>query len=193
MKPSFLRAQHPKSTLMPRIDAFEMMIAAGMVGQRKVHGHRAQVHIGSDGDVVAFTRQGTVHTSKLPGALIEHLADHYRPTEGWMVLDGEWQKQEGRLYLFDLIRLDRAPPLDHLGFVARHTALTTRFVIGPHLSLLPILRTVEACWAMIQDPSEYTEGLVFRSPDRAGFHDTSIARCRKSGAVFEPFRKKGKS
>lgn len=187
--PYFIPAQHPKASLAPDRATVARMIAMGYTAQRKVNGARAQVHVSAEGEVVAFTRQGTRHTEAFPPQLKAYLAERYAPEAGWNVYDAEWQRQEddrrGKLYLFDLIVLNNKP-LDSATFEERHEILAGRFVLGPMLGLLPVLTTVAACMAVLEDPSPFTEGLVFRTPKCSGFHNSSLLRCRKTGMFFEP-------
>lgn len=185
--PFFITCQHPKATTSPDRESIKRLLAMGFAGQRKVHGHRAQLHVSATGELVAFTRQGTRHTAALPAATVEHLATNYRPKTGWTVLDAEWQKQESKIYLFDLIKLG-TKSLQTLNYEQRYAELRGQFVIGPGLAFLVLLRDVAACEAVLADGSPYTEGLVFRELRAPGFHDTSIIRCRKSGMFFEPLK-----
>ena len=179
----FLRPQHPKGMLAPRLDAVERMIAAGLYGQRKVHGHRAQIHIEPDGNVVAFTRQGHLHTSALPEKVVAFLATCADSAP--IVLDGEWQKHEGRIYLFDVLAT-QGRVLDREGHADRFARIAV--FESPWTPALPCLRTAADCWAILTDSDPMTEGLVFRNPATPGFADTAIVRCRKSGGVFAPLK-----
>src|SRR5437879_2623969 len=68
----FIKAMHPKTEISPSRAAVEKMLKAGWVGQMKIHGHRAQIHLPSasnDGakvEPIAYNRQGRPHGKLLP-------------------------------------------------------------------------------------------------------------------------------
>ena len=185
VEPFFLQAQHPKSSVEPTRTSVEKMLGAGYLAQRKVNGHRAQIHISADGRLVAFTRSGTKHTRNFTQATTEHLVTNFKPDKGWTILDAEWQKQEDKVYLFDLLQVG-SELFSNKSFEERYTMLRDQFTIGPGVGFLVLLKDVASCLSMLGDPSPFTEGLVWRLVKSPGFHDSSILRCRKSGVFYEP-------
>lgn len=185
MEPFFVQAQHPKCSVEPTRASVEKMLGAGYLAQRKVNGSRAQIHISSSGQLVAFTRKGTKHTKGFSMATTEHLITNFRPEKGWTILDAEWQKQEDKVYLFDLIQAGEAM-FSGKNFEERYTLLRDQFTLGPGVGFLVLLKDVASCMAMLTDPSPFTEGLVWRLVKDPGFHDASIIRCRKTGIFYEP-------
>jgi len=184
-QPNFLVCQHPKASITPTREAVEKLLRLGFAGQRKVNGRRAQIHIPATGNLVAFTRQGKTHTQKLPPATIEHLTANFRPKSGWTILDAEYQVQEQKVYLFDVLRVG---PLSLLtkNYEQRYDVLREQFTLGPGMGFLSLIRDLTGCMAMLSDPSPFTEGLVFREVKSPGFHDSQIIRCRKNGVFYVP-------
>jgi ATP-dependent DNA ligase len=175
----FIKAMHPKSEIRPDGTAIERILAAGWVGQLKIHGHRAQIHISADPAVplIAYTRQGKRHTKELPETMVKEIRRLFRPTKGWTAIDAEWLKPKNKLFVFDLLKLeDRS--LRALAYPDRWSMLPRAF-ISPHVSVLPLLRDLPSCLKQLRLKGEHIEGLVFKSATSIGFSDTSIVRCRK--------------
>lgn len=178
--PRFVRAIHPKANIAPTREAVKKMLGLGWWGQAKIHGHRAQIHVpsGASDAVVVFNRQGQPHAKALPADVAAEVTRIFRPVSGWSVIDAEWLKADDRLFVFDLLK--RADTLlDDQTYAARY-ALLPRVYSSPKIVTLPPLKTVDACMAVLEDPSPHIEGLVFKSPVTRGFADTSVVRCRKS-------------
>jgi len=175
----FLRPMHPKTEIRPDPAAIEKCLRAGWVGQIKIHGHRAQIHLPADANLepIAYTRHGTLHKKEIPVSITAELRRVIHPTKGWTVIDAEWVKGEDKLFLFDVLKKDDED-LDQLTYPERY-ALLPRDFISPHLVVLPCLRTLDKCLEVIQGNEDYVEGLVFKSLSSPGFSDTSILRCRK--------------
>src|SRR4051812_10345732 len=98
MPSGFIRAMHPKATILPDPTAIQKILKAEWVGQLKIHGHRAQIHIPADPDsaVIVYTRQGTKHKKGLPLKMEKELRRIFKPQKGWNVLDSEWLKEEDK-------------------------------------------------------------------------------------------------
>lgn len=178
-KPRFLRPIHPKAAIRPDREAIAKILAAGWVGQLKVHGHRAQIHIPSDRTqgVVAYTRHGKRHSKAMPEGMISELFRLFSPSKGWNVIDAEWVKENEKLYVFDLI-MREGEILHRLTFPQRWKRLSREY-LSPHLATLPQLFTLEDCLKALQSTKPYIEGLVFKSIHSPGFEDRSIVRCRR--------------
>lgn len=175
----FIKAMHPKTEISPTLPAVTKILKAGWIGQMKIHGHRAQIHISSDpaDAVIAYNRQGRPHQMLLPDKIAAELRRIFKPENGWTVIDAEWLKPEGKLFVFDILKKDDLL-LRRLSYGERY-ALLPRSYISPHVKTLPILSTPEKCMAVLATPDDYIEGLVFKSLTTKGFSDTSIVRCRK--------------
>ncbi len=175
----FLRPMHPKTEIRPDSLAIAKVLRAGWVGQLKIHGHRAQIHLPSDPMVepIAYTRHGTLHKKEIPDSITAELRRVIQPRDGWTVIDAEWLKGKNLLYLFDVLKIDDKE-LDALTYPERH-ALLPRDFISPHLTVLPMLKTLDKCMAVLEKEDPSIEGLVFKSLNTPGFSDTSILRCRK--------------
>lgn len=179
MPPYFIEPQHPKANVAPDRTAINRVMILGFVAQRKVNGHRVQIHVSSDGEFAAFTRQGKPHTAQIPQNIKEHLIAMARPKSGWTCLDGEWQKQESKIYLFDILRLEDEL-LSSLTFFERFEKLLGIFRIGPGVSILPIIKDVDGVMELMGDGNKFTEGVVLRNPKEIGWQNTAILRCRKT-------------
>lgn len=179
-KSIYFKSMHPKTEISPTLSAVERILRAGWIGQPKINGHRAQIHIHAspDREVLVYNRQGRLHRAKLSDTTVAELRRILSLTEGWTVLDGEWIKPKRKIFLFDLIKLNGVL-LRHLSYGRRH-ALLPRDYLSPYIQTLPLLRTVDRCMAVLRDASDSIEGLVFKSPAARGFSDSSIVRCRKS-------------
>lgn len=174
----FIRPIHPKTEIRPDPDAISRILKLGWVGQTKIHGHRAQIHIHADDTIapIAYNRQGKVHTKMLPDEVIFELRRILPLRTGWTVIDCEWLKSDDRLYLFDILKLN-----DELlkGFTyAERYEILPQVYSSPHIETLQLHKTVAKCLEVIDSAGEQIEGLVFRSLKTKGFLDTSIIRCR---------------
>ncbi len=176
---AYIKAMHPKTEISPTRAAVEKILAAGWIGQIKIHGHRAQVHLSADpnDDPIVFNRQGKPHKKLLPDEISQELYRILQLKEGWTAIDAEWLKPEGRLYVFDVLKLDERN-LRRLTYAERFALLPKSF-ISPQIKLLPLLTTAEKCIETLASREEHVEGLVFKSLTTRGFEDTSIVRCRK--------------
>lgn len=175
----FIRAMHPKAEVPPTTAAVQKLIKLGWWGQKKIHGHRAQLHIPADPerDIHVFNRQGQLHRKLLPPVLVTELRRLFQPKTGWTVVDAEWLKGIDHLFLFDVLKRDDVV-LDDWSYAERF-ALLPRVYASKYVETLPVLKTVEACLAVLADPAPEVEGLVFKAPETRGFVDTAIVRCRK--------------
>lgn len=175
----YISAPHPKTEIRPERSAIEKVLASGWVGQMKVHGHRAQIHLHGDEsiDPIVFTRQGTLHRLKLQEDIVAELRRILQPSDGWSAFDAEWIKPAKHLYLFDCLKKD-GKELDDLTYPERYALLPKDF-ISPRVTLLPLLNTVDKCWKILLREEAYVEGLIFKSLTSRGFSDSAVLRCRK--------------
>ncbi len=175
----YIKAMHPKSEISPEPTAILRILGNGWVGQTKIHGHRAQIHISADPNeaIIAYTRQGTRHKLALIPKLEKELRRLFTPDEKWNVIDTEWLKPQEKIFVFDFLKYE-GETLRSLTFPERWKKLPTAF-ISPCLSVLPLLTDLSACTKILASPSPTIEGLVFKSSTSTGFSDSSIVRCRK--------------
>src|SRR5262245_26285002 len=90
VRPSnFIKAMHPKTEIRPTRDAVEKILQSGWVGQMKVHGHRAQIHLSSDPneDVIAYNRQGQPHKKLLTKEIETELRRIFPLEKDWTIID----------------------------------------------------------------------------------------------------------
>jgi ATP-dependent DNA ligase len=170
---------HPKTEIRPERGAIKRVLDMGWVGQLKIHGHRAQIHIPCDASesVLVYNRQGQVHKKALPAKLDAELRRIFGPKDGWTVLDAVWLKGPDKLYVFDMLRRE-GHSLESATYAERW-ALLPRVYASDCIETLPLLRSVEKCLEALAAPGEELEGLVFKALNTPGFSDTSIVRCRK--------------
>lgn len=175
----YIRAMHPKTQLKPTRETVERMLGRGWIGQTKIHGHRAQFHVPADPKlpIIAYARAGHAHKKKLEPEIEAELRRLFSPAKGWNVIDAEWLKPEGKVFVFDLLKYEDKL-LARLTYPERWKLLPRAF-ISPSVSVLPMLTTIEKCLAVLGDQSEHIEGLVFKAPNTRGFSDTSIVRVRR--------------
>lgn len=175
----FIKPMHPKSEIKPTLESVEKVLRSGWVGQMKVHGHRAQIHISArpGDDPIVYNRQGRVHKKLLPDEIAFELRRIFTLREGWTVIDSEWLKPKGKLFIFDILKQDDQL-LRRMSYADRY-ALLPKSYISPHVKTLPLLTSAEKCLEVLAKTEDYIEGLVFKSLTAKGFDDTSIVRCRK--------------
>lgn len=178
----YIRAPHPKSGIRPRAEAIQRILESGWVAQHKIHGHRVQIHVPADPKTPLrmLNRQGQTHRKAVPKPMEAEIRRLFQPTTGWNVVDGEWLKDEGKIYVFDFLRHE-GEVLRRLTFPERYEKLP-RLYLSPHLSTLPLIRDLKGCLDALESDKPWIEGLVFRSLTTPGFPDTSIIRCRKDPA-----------
>lgn len=176
----FIKAMHPKAEIRPEALAIQKILKAGWVGQLKIHGHRAQIHISADAKKlpIAYNRQGQRHKLPIPPGMVKELRRLFTPETGWNVIDAEWLKPEKKLFVFDVLKLNNKV-LRGLTYLERYDLLPRSF-LSPHISVLPLLRDQAACLKAMATPGDHIEGLVFKSTTTTGFADSSIVRCRRS-------------
>jgi ATP-dependent DNA ligase len=175
----FMRPMHPKTEIRPTAESIQKILDAGWVGQLKIHGHRAQIHIPSEEseEVFAYNRQGQLHKKVIPPVMLSELRRVFTPAHGWNVIDAEWIKSEEKLFIFDFLKKD-GKSLGRLNFQDRWKMLP-RAYLSPSMQTLPVLSSLAQCLNALAKPEAYIEGLVFKSSS-PGFEDTSIIRCRRS-------------
>ncbi|MGE4232889.1 MAG: hypothetical protein AB7F43_06110 [Bacteriovoracia bacterium] len=181
-KSNFIRPMHPKTEIRPEESAIVRILSAGWIGQTKIHGHRAQIHISSSEseEPIAFNRQGQPHKKLLPADVVRELRRIFLPESDWSAIDAEWLKDKNKLFVFDYIKKDGVV-LNRMTYEQRYQLLPKNF-ISPYVQILPILKTLEDCLSVLNSDKPEIEGLVFKSIDTPGFADTSIVRCRKEGS-----------
>lgn len=158
---------------------FRRILDAGWWGQMKVQGHRVQIHISADPKqpCLAFTRLGKLHVRKLDPELEAELRRILTLKHSWSAIEAEWLKDEKKLFIFDYIKFN-GEVLSACSYKQRYEMLP-RIYQSPHVSTLPVLRTVTECMTVAKDASPHVEGLVFKSIDSIGFANHSMIRCRK--------------
>ena len=189
MQPSkYIRAPHPKTNIRPTVEAIKGALKHGWVAQKKIHGHRAQIHVPAtpDNPLLIFNRQGKLHKRPILPALGRELRRIFTPAQAWNVIDGEWIKRDGgndHIYVFDFLRRE--------GTLLTDCTFPDRFALLPRVfgsemvTTLPILTTVSDCMTVLAEEEEQIEGLIFRSTTTKGFSDTSIIRCRKGTTLYQ--------
>jgi ATP-dependent DNA ligase len=177
---AYIRAMHPKTQIRPTLSSVEKILQSGWVGQLKIHGHRAQVHLNVNPDTppIVYNRQGRPHKNLLPPEITAELRRIFTLKSGWTVIDCEWLKPNVRLYLFDVLKLD-GESLRPLPYGERFSLLPKSY-ISPHVKTLPLISTSTNCMQVLQSEEDHVEGLVFKALHAKGFEDTSIIRCRKN-------------
>ena len=145
MASNYIRAMHPKTEIRPTRESIEKILKAGWIGQMKVHGHRAQVHLSVDPkkEPIVYNRQGRPHKKLLPDTITGELRRIFDLETDWTVIDAEWLKPEGLLFIFDILKLD-GKSLRPMSYAERF-ALLPKSYISPHVKLLPVLTTVSKC------------------------------------------------
>jgi ATP-dependent DNA ligase len=178
MKPDgFIKCQHPNHAIAPERFAIERVIKSGWIAQKKMNGHRLQIHIGPEGQLTAYTRHGRVHTQKLSNEL-KFSFESYRDKDGWLCLEGEWLKSENQVYLFDILRY-KSNTLSFQTYRERLKILKSIFHISGQIKLLRTYKKVDDCLRILEGKDEHIEGLVFKAFDTKGWPDTAIVRCLK--------------
>ncbi len=176
---SFIKAMHPKAEIRPDAPAIQKILAMGWIGQLKIHGHRAQIHISHDDKIapIAYNRQGNRHKLDLSPAIVKELRRLFQPEKGWNVIDAEWLKPEKRIFIFDYLKKEDKL-LRAMTYPERYALLPKSF-LSPHLKVLPLYKDLPSCIKALETDDDTIEGLVFKSSTSTGFSDTSIVRCRK--------------
>ena len=164
MLPSrFITPIHPKTSIRPQYDAIDRIIKMGWVGQYKIHGHRAQIHIpphGLDEDALAFNRHGQIHKKKIPAEIQDELFRLFRG-DHWNVIDCEWLKGSGKIFVFDILKWG-GKTLFHMSYEERY-AMLPRVYHSDHCETLAIFTSAKKCMEMVENAPDYVEGLVLRS------------------------------
>ncbi len=179
----FIKAMHPKTEISPTPAAVEKMLKAGWVGQIKIHGHRAQIHLPADSNEapIVYNRMGRPHKKLLPDKIVAELRRLIPVKKDWTVIDAEWLKPEDKIYIFDILK-SNGLLLRGLTYLER-SQLLPKLYISPYLQTLPHLTTSTKCLEVLASTDANVEGLVFKSRDSKGFEDTSIVRCRKRSRI----------
>lgn len=148
----------------------------GWAGQQKIHGHRAQIHLGP-GQTIVYNRHGQLAARELDLELDHELRRVLGVTDEWVAVDAEWLKPEGKIFLFDYLKFSGVVLFGET-YLERWQRLP-RVYRSKHISTLKLLRTVKQCLTVYEQNVPHHEGLVFKSLNSSGFSDTSIIRCRK--------------
>src|SRR5438067_1667360 len=84
----FIQPMHPKTEIQPTRASMLRVLQAGWVGQLKVHGHRAQIHIPEDTNakIFAYNRQGAQHKLAIPEAMGAEIRRLFAPKSGWNII-----------------------------------------------------------------------------------------------------------
>lgn len=174
----FIKPIHPKTMIAPEETAIKKVMAAGWWGQPKIHGHRAQIHIPSDGSpCLVYNRHGKLHREKLTPAMDSELHRIFGPSKDWNVIDAEWMKPEEKVFVFDFLKHE-GTVLDDLSFSERYD-LIPKLYVSPFVSTVPVFKTLDRCLSYLSsDLPAFIEGLVFRASLSRGFSDSTIVRCR---------------
>jgi ATP-dependent DNA ligase len=177
----FIRPIHPKTEIKPDPSLIKKILSEGWWAQKKIHGHRAQIHLSSnpaDG-VLAYNRQGRLHAIKLSKEIEDELRRLLPLKSGWSAVDAEWVKPQNKLYLFDVLKLN-GQMLNTMTYEERYQMLPQVYV-SQYVETLPIISQVAKCLEIMESTEPLIEGLVFKSRKSRGFSDSSIVRCRKVG------------
>ena len=179
----FIEPQHPKTMIKPESDVIGRILAKGWIGQPKINGARAQIHIHQDGTVICYTRQGRKHTKKMPEFLAEHLYEIFKPKSGWNVVDAEWERFKDKVHVFDILKVNDSE-LRRLTYNQRYSQILKKVYFQNNMEslnvfLLPVFKTVRQCVRYLKQNDETIEGLVFKALNTKGWPNTAIIRCRK--------------
>lgn len=177
----FIQPMHPKTEIQPTRASIQRVLQAGWIGQLKVHGHRAQIHIPADDTqlVQVYTRQGQLHKMRMPESMVKEVRRLFTPQSGWNVIDAEWLKGENRLFAFDFLKRN-GELLDDCTYIQRYELLP-RVYRSDCIETLPLIKTIDECLATLERKEPWVEGLVFKSSTTIGFSDTAVVRCRIKG------------
>ena len=178
--PAFIRAPHPKTEIRPHRHTIRRVLKSDWVAQKKIHGHRAQIHVPATDDLrlIVYNRHGVPHKKPMQGVLAKEVRRIFKPKSGWTILDAEWHKPLDRLYVFDMLKFcDES--LRDCSFLERWEMLP-RLYRSDRIETLGLIRSLSDCIDVLEDEDPLIEGLVFRAGNTAGFHDTTIVRCRKA-------------
>ena len=176
---NFIKPIHPKSEILPTADAISTILDLGWVGQMKVHGHRAQIHMNADDSVpmICYTRQGRLHSRSIPLDAQKELRRIFAPQSGWTILDVEWLKSQDKFFVFDVLKWNDQS-LSHESYHERYSRIPRNF-LSPHIVLLPFLKDLDSCLKCLESSDLWVEGIVLKSLDSKGFLDSSVVKCRK--------------
>jgi len=174
----FISSQHPKNSVTPTGEQIREYLKLNWIGQAKMNGHRLQIHITPKGQLTCFTRQGTLHTKKLPPEL-EASFLQYVDRDGILVLDGEWIKSSDQVWLFDVLKY-QGRTMMFSSYKERYGILKSIYAIAANIKLSRVLKKEKDCFKVLADPDEIIEGLVLKAWETKGWPDTAIVRCLKS-------------
>lgn len=175
----YIKSMHPKTEVRPDRAAIRRILDGGWVGQAKIHGHRAQIHVPSNPaeDTLVYNRQGQLHAKTLSKRIDAEVRRLFAPTEGWTVIDGEWLKPEDRLFVFDILKRQGRLLADYT--YEQRYELLPRIFSSDCVEVLPLLRTADKCMEALASEDDLVEGIVLKALTTPGFRDTSVVRCRK--------------
>ncbi len=177
----FIKAPHPKTSIRADVQAIQRILSHGWAAQLKIHGHRAQIHIPADSSqrLLVYNRQGQLHKVQPSAELAADLYRLFAPQFDWTVIDTEWLKASRKIFVFDILK--RSGELQHSKCYRERYDLLPRIYRSEYIETLPLIYSAKRCMEQMQKAPDYVEGLVLKSLETKGFHDTSLVRCRFPG------------
>lgn len=181
MPSAFVRGPHPTASLPPEAALIKKFLTRGWIAQKKMNGARIQIHVPANPalPLVYYTRQGTVHTKAMNLDMEALLRTLLAPAENWNIVEGEWIRATGRIFLFDTL-MDSGRVLSREPYIDRYRRLPRDF-ISPTLKVLSIIRTTAEALKVLLGDDVLVEGLVLKAEKSPSLDDDTIVRCRKSG------------
>ncbi|MGE0173481.1 MAG: hypothetical protein AB7T49_11860 [Oligoflexales bacterium] len=176
----FIRPIHPKTEIKPDPVLMKKILSEGWWGQKKIHGHRAQVHLSANSTegTIVYNRHGKPHGVKLSKEIEEELRRILPLKNGWSTVDAEWVKPLNKLFIFDMLKLN-GQLLNTSTYEDRYQLLPQVYV-SQYVETLPVISQVAKCQEVMETTDPLIEGLVFKSRKTRGFSDSSVVRCRKA-------------
>lgn len=174
----FIRAPHPKTNLKPDAQVIQRILDRGWAAQLKIHGHRAQIHIPLDKGqkILIYNRQGRLHKLQPSPEMVSELFRLFPPQFDWNVIDAEWVKPLNKIFVFDILKRN-GELLQGKSYKERYDMLP-RIYRSDIIETLPLFYNASRALERVESAPDYVEGLVLRSLETKGFHDTSLIRCR---------------
>lgn len=168
-----IKTHHPKQSLLMAKTDLAKKLEGGWIGQAKMNGVRAQVHVTEDGLKVYNRRGSPLTTGKMTAEIVACIHANFNPGD---VFEAEWLRIRQALFLYEMVAVG-GKVLDSKTYEQRY-ALLPQIDCLPHVKTLPILDTPEEILAAYNDSD--TEGVVFKALHTPGFKDTSVIRLTKS-------------
>lgn len=171
-----VKTHHPKQSLLMAKTDLESMLEKGWIGQAKMNGVRAQIHVIDDHplyNIKAYNRRGSLLTGKMSPDIVDIIRTNFKPGD---IFEAEWLRIRQALFIYEMVAKE-GELLSSKNYAERY-AMLPKIDSLPHVQTLPILDTPEDILAAYNDAE--TEGVVFKALNTPGFKDTSIIRCRKA-------------